>query len=130
MNENEIKGGRVEAAGFRQRLAELMTKSFGRDVPGSCSICLEPLVGIGSPPIKSAPHIVTPPLRSPFTEENYPALTGGWSGFPNWQLGFPGNPVAIEVGVTSTNSRPGAGSSLYLTELRNYRSCVLRRRPY
>eukprot|EP00959_Pyramimonas_sp_CCMP1952_P143077 2995578-Pyramimonas_sp.AAC.1 len=26
-------------------------------------------------------------------EENYPALTGGWSGLPDGQLGFPGNPV-------------------------------------
>eukprot|EP00959_Pyramimonas_sp_CCMP1952_P299344 6260875-Pyramimonas_sp.AAC.1 len=30
-------------------------------------------------------------------EENYPALTGGWSGCPNGQLGFPGNPAAIIV---------------------------------
>ena len=64
-------------------------------------------------------------------EENYPALTGGLSGRPDGQLGFPGNPAAIEVGVTSTNSRPRAGPcSLYFTELRTYRSCVLGRRPY
>ena len=28
-------------------------------------------------------------------EENYPALTGGWSGCPDGQLGFPGNPAAM-----------------------------------
>eukprot|EP00959_Pyramimonas_sp_CCMP1952_P061737 1290026-Pyramimonas_sp.AAC.2 len=27
--------------------------------------------------------------------ENYPALTGGWSGFPDGQLGFLGNPAAV-----------------------------------
>ena len=28
-------------------------------------------------------------------KENYPALTGGWSGCPDGQLGFPGNPAAM-----------------------------------
>eukprot|EP00976_Prorocentrum_cordatum_P065718 1178025-Prorocentrum_minimum.AAC.2 len=28
-------------------------------------------------------------------EESYPALTGGWSGRPDGQLGFPGNPAAM-----------------------------------
>eukprot|EP00976_Prorocentrum_cordatum_P092267 1188858-Prorocentrum_minimum.AAC.2 len=70
-------------------------------------------------------------LRPNGAEENYPALTGGWSGRPDGQLGFPGNPAAIEVGVTSTNPRPRAGPrSMYFTELRNYRSCMLARRPY
>eukprot|EP00959_Pyramimonas_sp_CCMP1952_P065473 1366878-Pyramimonas_sp.AAC.1 len=38
------------------------------------------------------PHATERSIRK---EENYPALTGGWSGCPDGQLGFPGNPAAI-----------------------------------
>eukprot|EP00959_Pyramimonas_sp_CCMP1952_P379419 7947441-Pyramimonas_sp.AAC.1 len=34
-------------------------------------------------------------LRVKLVEEKYPALTGGWSGLPDGQLGFLGNPVPI-----------------------------------
>eukprot|EP00959_Pyramimonas_sp_CCMP1952_P040467 846183-Pyramimonas_sp.AAC.1 len=49
----------------------------------------------------------------PVGEENYRALTGGWSGLPDGQPGFLGNPVAIKVGRkwgTGHKVRKGEGS--------------------
>eukprot|EP00959_Pyramimonas_sp_CCMP1952_P130391 2726595-Pyramimonas_sp.AAC.1 len=45
-------------------------------------------------------------------KENYPALMGGWWGCPDGQLGFPGNPAAIELRAWPTSILgPAVGSS-------------------